>query len=107
MCEVYKTSNVYNIIVKVYKNIQSCVFLGNTNMKYFASNAGVRQDVNLSPLLFALYMSDVENYLLSKEINYIEFYNVANNLINYLFYCMLITLSYLVLLLVSRNHSVT
>ena len=82
MCDVYKTSKVYNIIVKMYQNIKSCVFSGNMKSKYFASNTGVRQGENLSPLLFALYIRDLETYLLSKGNNYIDFKDdAANNLV--------------------------
>ena len=82
MCGVYKTSKVYNIIVKMYENIKSCVFSGNMKSKYFASNTGVRQGENLSPLLFVLYINDLETYLLSKGNNHIDFKDdAANNLV--------------------------
>ena len=79
MCGVYKTSKVYNIIVKKYENIKSCVFSGHMKSKYFASNTGVRQGENLSPLLFALYINDLETYLLSKGNNHIDFKDDAAN----------------------------
>ena len=34
VCGVYKTSKVYNIIVNMYKNVKSCVFLRGTNADF-------------------------------------------------------------------------
>ena len=85
MCGVYKTSKVYNIIVNMYKSVKSCVFSRGMKSNYFASNAGVRQGENLSPLLFALFINDLESYLLAKGNNYIDFNdNVINNFVKLL-----------------------
>ena len=85
MCGVYKTSKVYNIIVNMYKNVKSCVFSRGIKSNYFASNAGVRQGENLSPLLFALFINDLESYLLAKGNNYIDFdSDIINNFVKLL-----------------------
>ena len=66
----------------MYENIKSCVFSGNMKSKYSTSDTGVRQGENLSPLLFALYINDLETYLLSKGNNHIDFKDdAANNLV--------------------------
>ena len=48
----------------MYEGIKSCVFSGNIKSNYFTSNTGVRQGENLSPMLFALYINDLENHLI-------------------------------------------
>ena len=57
-----------NIIKDMYKKSKSCVFLNNKKSGSFASYAGVRQGEILSPLLFAFYINDLENFMKSKEI---------------------------------------
>ncbi len=39
---------------------------------FFSCNIGVRQGENLSPLLFSLYLNDLENFLRLKDINGID-----------------------------------
>ena len=49
------------------------IYTGNIKSEYFASNVGVRQGENLSPLLFSLYINDLEEYLLDNGNNFIDF----------------------------------
>ena len=51
----------------MYSNIKSCFSLKNTKSDFFYSNCGVRQGENLSPVLFSLFLNDLEEYL--KDIN--------------------------------------
>ena len=53
----------FDVIVNMYKNIKSCVMANGIRGDYFVSNIGVRQGENLSPLLFSLYLNDLESYL--------------------------------------------
>jgi len=76
---VYNTSKLYKIIVKMYEGIKSCVFAGNVKSDFFASNAGVRQGENLSPMLFSLYINDLEKYLISKGNTYLDFRDEMSN----------------------------
>ena len=36
---------------------------------YFMCKVGVRQGENLTPLLFSIYINDLENYLLRNDVN--------------------------------------
>jgi hypothetical protein len=54
---------IFNIIRNMYADIKSCVSLNNSFSPFFKSVCGVRQGENLSPILFALYMNDLDTYL--------------------------------------------
>ena len=43
--------------------IKSCITLNGSTAEFFYCEKGVRQGENLSPLLFAIYMNDLENFL--------------------------------------------
>ena len=47
----------------MYQNIKSCVASEGKLSDFFVSNVGVRQDENVSPLLFSIHVDDLENYL--------------------------------------------
>ena len=70
---ISKSTKVYQIITSMYKNIKSCVLSNGKKSDFFASNLGVRQGENLSPLLFTLYINDLEEYLLSQGNNHLDF----------------------------------
>ena len=53
---------VYNIIVNMYSNIKSRIFDGNEYSDFFPCEVGVRQGENLSPVLFAIYLNDLESF---------------------------------------------
>ena len=67
----------FRIIYNMYDTIKSCVKFNNQSSTFFACKNGVRQGENLSPLLFAMYLNDLEAYLLAsgtEPIN-LEFQN--------------------------------
>ena len=39
---------------------------------FFVSSKGVRQGENLSPLLFALFVNDIEEYMLENNCKYVK-----------------------------------
>ena len=49
----------------MYKHAKSCI-KGDPDLGYFPCSAGVRQGENLSPMLFAMYLCDVESSLKTK-----------------------------------------
>ena len=54
------TGKLFNVIRNIYNNIKSCVQENGQKSDYFSCYTGVRQGENLSPLLFALYLNDLE-----------------------------------------------
>ena len=56
----------------MYAEIKSCILLNGVMSEYFNCEKGVRQGENLSPLLFSLYLNDLESFLESKNGSGIE-----------------------------------
>ena len=54
---------MFRIVRNMYSSIKSCVRIGTTETPFFTSGCGVRQGENLSPLLFSLFLNDLENFL--------------------------------------------
>ena len=54
---------ILNVIKNMYMEIKSCITLNGSTSEFFDCEKGVRQGENLSPLLFAIYMNDLENFL--------------------------------------------
>lgn len=52
----------------MYKGIKSLIKMNGTVSDFCCCNVGVRQGENLSPFLFSLYINDLENYLVEKNI---------------------------------------
>ena len=53
----------FRIIYSMYNGIKSCVRKDGELSQYFGCDIGVRQGENLSPLLFSLFLNDLEDYL--------------------------------------------
>ena len=70
---------ILNVIRNMYDNIRSCVMLNQEISENFVCNMGVRQGENLSPLLFAFYVNDIESKLLEHNCNFLDF---GHDLIN-------------------------
>ena len=54
---------VLNVILSMYNDIKSCVFSQGITSPFFSSFSGVRQGENLSPILFSIYLNDLEAFL--------------------------------------------
>lgn len=54
--------NFFRIIKNMYSGIKSCISINNKSSNFFPCARGVRQGENLSPLLFSLFLNDLENY---------------------------------------------
>lgn len=66
--------NVFRIVHQMYQNVKTCVSDNGNSTPFFSSTVGVRQGENLSPLLFAIYVNDLES-LLNGGCTNIEFGN--------------------------------
>ena len=51
---------IFNVITNLYANAKSCVVTNGNMSKFFDSKIGVKQGENLSPLLFSLFLNDIE-----------------------------------------------
>ena len=63
---------IFRLVSNMYKNIKSCVKNNGETSAFFASQCGVRQGENLSPVLFAMYLNDLESYLLSGGVETLD-----------------------------------
>ena len=52
----------------MYSKVKSCIHMNNEKTDYFVCNTGLRQGENLSPLLFALYINDMESFFTSRNV---------------------------------------
>ena len=68
----------------MYENIKSCIKINNDTSTFFASECGVRQGENLSPMLFAPYFNDLESFLLSGGVETLNLEIATNELNLYL-----------------------
>jgi hypothetical protein len=55
---------IFNVIFNLYQNAKSCVKSnGNVLSSFFPCNIGVRKGENLSPLLFGIFLNDLESHM--------------------------------------------
>ena len=54
---------ILTVIKNMYKEIKSCITVNGNSSGFFSCEKGVKQGENLSPLLFAIYLNDLETYL--------------------------------------------
>jgi hypothetical protein len=47
----------------MYKNIKSNIVYNNDKSQFFPCDNGVRQGVNMSSYLFAIFLNDLENFM--------------------------------------------
>ena len=62
------SGKVFKVIRIIYQCVKSCNSMNGNKSDYFMS-VGVRQGENLSPLLFTLYINDLENFMVDKNVN--------------------------------------
>ena len=59
----------FRIVHNMYNGIKSCVSLNGESSPFFACDCGVRQGENLSPVMFSLYLNDLETFLIHKGLS--------------------------------------
>ena len=70
----------FRIIQNIYSNIKNCITINNEKSNFFQSNCGIRQGENLSPILFSLFLNDLETELRDKGFQGINFLDPNDNL---------------------------
>ena len=66
----------------MYKDVKSCVLSNGCKSPHLKCNIGVRQGDHLSPILFSIFINDLEQFLIEKGNCYININD--NNFSNYL-----------------------
>ena len=69
---------IFKVITNMYNGIKSCITINGASSGYFTCEKGVRQGENLSPLPFAIYLNDLENFMNTSGCRGIEI-DVQNN----------------------------
>ena len=82
---------VFRLMYNMYHNIKSCVKLGNKQSSFFQSFCGVRQGENLSPILFAIFLNDLEDHL---QQNHCTGINLESSDLDVTIYLKLLVLLY-------------
>jgi exonuclease III len=67
------SSKIVKILQVIYTDVKSCVRQFNTVSEFFNVSLGVKQGEPLSPLLFLMFINDMENILQSNDLeNYVR-----------------------------------
>ena len=72
------------VVTNMYENIKSCVKANKITSTFFADQCGICQGENLSPMLFAIYLNDLEYFLLSGGVETLHLEILTNELNLYL-----------------------
>ena len=59
-----------------YSAIKSCVSVSSVKTDFFVCNKGLRQGEQLSPILFYLFLNDLDNYIAQTNVNNL---NIVDN----------------------------
>ena len=62
---------IFTLIRNMYAQAKSCIKFDGCNSEFFISGVGVRQGENLSPILFSLFLNDLNDFL-SHSFNGLE-----------------------------------
>ena len=71
------SGNIFRVVYNMYKSAKSCVSMNGFLTDNFSCLIGVRQGENLSPLLFSLYLNDLQDFLQDAHMGLTQINNVA------------------------------
>ena len=100
------TGKCLKLIFNMYKGIKCQISTNEGSMAFFDCNIGVRQDENLSPILFTFYLNDLESFLSTRQVIGVSCDVVIDEhifILNCLFYCIQMTQVCLVTIAVIYN----
>ena len=63
---------IFRLIYNMYQNLKSCVSFNGEISSFFQSSRGVRQGENISPVLFSIFLNDLETFLASNNCTGID-----------------------------------
>jgi exonuclease III len=78
------SGKMLQVIKSIYKNVKSCVRVNGKFSDFFKYNCGLMQGESLSPILFSLFVNDLENEFLFN--NYCDTYELRNLNLSLLMY---------------------
>ena len=81
----------FNLIINMYKDIKSKISTSQGTSELFECHKGVRQDENLSPLLFSIFHNDLNDHLETAHVNGV---NIKYNLDDAFLFLKLLILLY-------------
>ena len=67
LLSVNVTGKIFNIIKNMYDDIKSCISYNGETSAFSACKNGLRQGENLSPLLFSIFLNDLESHLSDQD----------------------------------------
>ena len=70
---------LFRVIYNLYQNIKSCVMYSGKQSNSFNSYCGVKQDETLSPVLFSLFLNDLEDFLTNSNCSEEIHLNIQGN----------------------------
>ena len=62
------SGKILNVIKNMYDDIKSCISFNGIQTAFFARKNGVRQGENLSPVLFSIFLNNLETFLSNHDI---------------------------------------
>ena len=78
--KLYKSGisgKILQIVKSIYERVKSCVKHCNTYSEFFNVYIGLRQGEVLSPLLFSLYVEDLELYLQTSDLSGLKLQDIT------------------------------